>query len=248
MSPFHIPAGETLAQFLVRREHELTALISALEQQLGPYKAELAAIKKMKELADTFVGFGLKAELVREGDKGGVSVRISDPDGLVARAPIGDRFAKMTIKEMAVQALIDGFPDGAPLNVICQFIINGYRRPVEQASLRAQMHRMKADGVVTQNGEIWNLDPQKRRLYAQYDHPSTRAAMQELKDDPVPTDQQRLADAARRTIAGGAVGLGTTLPPAGLGIGLGQTMNEEADRLAQKEAKRARKKGDDFPG
>jgi hypothetical protein len=60
------------------------------------------------------------------------------------------------------------------------------------------MHRLKADGVLTHNdsAEIWDLDSTKRRLYSMYNHPSSRAAMKELQDDPV-------SPSAKQTIAGG---------------------------------------------
>lgn len=93
------------------------------------------------------------------------------------------KFAHMTIKGLAVQALIDHFPHGGKVADIREFIRVGYSRDVDTASLRPQMHRLKADNVLVQNGEIWNLDPRKRRLYAQYNHPSSRAAMPELKDE-----------------------------------------------------------------
>jgi hypothetical protein len=59
------------------------------------------------------------------------------------------------------------------------------------------MHRLKADGILTQQVENWNLDPHKRQLYAMYDHPTSRAAMKELQDET-------LSSAAKQTIAGGA--------------------------------------------
>lgn len=42
--------NETLAQFLDRRERELTAQVSALRGQLEPRESELAEIQKMKLL------------------------------------------------------------------------------------------------------------------------------------------------------------------------------------------------------
>ena len=91
----------------------------------------------------------------------------------------------MTHKELVIQALIDHFPKGATVAEIRDFISNAYGRPVEQNTLRPQMHRLKADSVLIQDEEVWNLNPEKRRLYAMYNHPSTRAAMPELKDDAV---------------------------------------------------------------
>lgn len=93
------------------------------------------------------------------------------------------KFEGSTIKELVVQALIDDFPNGGKASEIRDFIRAGYGRDIDAASLRPQMHRLKADKVLTQDGEIWNLDPQRRNLYARYNHPRTRAAMPELRDD-----------------------------------------------------------------
>lgn len=98
------------------------------------------------------------------------------------------RFTAMTIKELVVQAIIDHFPNGGKISDIREFIRNGYGREIDQASLRPQMHRLKADGVLIQEGEIWNMERRKRGLYAMYDHRTSRTAMRELKDDAISDD------------------------------------------------------------
>src|SRR5581483_3144835 len=82
--------------------------------------------------------------------------------------PVDAKYARMTIKELVIQALIDHFPKGGKATEIRDFIRSGYGRDIDAASLRPQMHRLKADHVLTQEGEVWNLNQQRRRLYAQY--------------------------------------------------------------------------------
>jgi hypothetical protein len=54
--------------------------------------------------------------------------------------------------------------------------------------MRPQMHRLKADGILGQDAltDTWDFQDSKRRQYTMYDHPSSRAAMEELKDDEIP--------------------------------------------------------------
>ena len=212
---------ETTAQFLYRRRRELAAQISALRGQLAPKEAELAQIDQMLALADprgavaakfdvppqsSSVPYATQLEQFLEPlDLGGSQLealseltKSGTPLALAAAAQRYDpKFARMTIKELVVQAIVDHFPNGGKSADIREFIRNGYGREIDQASLRPQMHRLKADTILTQDGEIWNLDLHKRTLYAMYDHPTSRAAMKELQDET-------LSSAAKQTIAGGA--------------------------------------------
>ena len=99
-------------------------------------------------------------------------------------------YQNKTLKELTIQALIDNFPDGATIAAIREFILDAYGRPLALASLRTQMHRLKADSILEfdPSSEIWNLDARKRVLYGMYDHPTSRAAMRELQDDPENTN------------------------------------------------------------
>jgi len=107
------------------------------------------------------------------------------------------KYERMTIKELVIQALIDHFPNGGRISEIHKFMKDGYGRDVEPASLRPQMHRLKADEVLFQVGDVWNLNTTRRQLYMKYDHPTSRAHMRELQDE---TPESR----ARRTLAGSA--------------------------------------------
>ena len=79
--------------------------------------------------------------------------------------PNAARYAHMTIKQMVVQALFDHFPVGATAAQIREYIKDGYGRAVEPASLRPQMHRLKADRVLIHNpeGDLWDLPPAVRK-------------------------------------------------------------------------------------
>jgi hypothetical protein len=195
------PPGESLAQFLDRRENELAARVSALRGQLAPL--ELAEIQKVKMLIAGNRAMGLPdppssalvphavtvphvCDLLRQTNSNALMEgpsSVSPLTGAVFYDVFPTRYEKMTIKELAIQGLIDHFPNGTTTSNLREFIFSGYSRAVAADSLRTQMHRLKAQGILNQNGEIWNLEPRKRGLYAMYNHPSSRAAMKELQDE-----------------------------------------------------------------
>lgn len=203
---------ETTAQFLHRRRNSLVAQIAALKGQIGPKEAELAQIDQMlgllPEPATTQLAAYLEtvypsqenADLAASVDRAKAAmVEYITPIGQAAEVarvailnalhppdnPI-DRYSRMTIKELVIQALIDHFPEGARTQQIRTFIKEGYGREIEQSSLRPQLHRLKADHILyfRPENEVWNIDPRKRGLYSIYNHPTSRAAMKELQDEP----------------------------------------------------------------
>src|SRR5205807_5350620 len=92
---------------------------------------------------------------------------------------LSPRYQTMTQKELVVQAILDNFKNGGTAAEIRDFIRDAYGIVIAPSSLRPQMHRLKADGVLTHDPstDTWNLVPDKRVGYALYDHPTSRAAM-----------------------------------------------------------------------
>jgi hypothetical protein len=209
------PANETLEQFLDRREKELLARVSVLRGQLFPAEAELAQIQQMKAAIGAGDSASANFLLPQRSHNSpleqalGVVPPAADLSGLsalsnlnslsplslgVAPGVVGSplftvnpRFATATIKELIIQALLDGFPNGATMMEIRDFIRAGYGREIQPSSLRPQMHRLKTDSVLGQDPstDTWNfIDVRKRQLYAMYDHPTSRRAMRELQDEP----------------------------------------------------------------
>jgi len=118
-------------------------------------------------------------------------------------AGLNPRYETMTIKELVIQALIDHFPNGGTMMEIRDFIRLGYGRTIEPSSMRPQMHRLKADGILGQDPstDTWNFRDGKRQLYAMYNHPTSRAAMKELKDDAItPEVTSRVVDATGKNL------------------------------------------------
>lgn len=193
-------AEETTEQFLARRERELSARASALRGQLGSIEAELIKVQRMrgvlreeeqrpasalaKLLAPTHVG------ALSTTTPLSLSAHSSEALESLAKHPsiesLLSPYAGRTIKDLVIQALIDGFPNGATSAELRDFIAYGYSRTIDPGSLRTQLHRLKAAGILGQEpfGDAWNFRDGKRSLYSMYDHPSSRRDMKELQDDP----------------------------------------------------------------
>jgi molybdopterin-guanine dinucleotide biosynthesis protein A len=198
-------AEENLYEFLVRRERELEHQISALRGQielmrgnLAQRELELEQIKNFRAAKPSPVGgalpafpqtnsnaiFGIAVDVPALAAMAAQNATVSFETLNALKAAETAHYQKMTIKELVIQALIDHFPNGGTANNIRDFIHNGYGRTIEPGSLRPQMHRLKADMILTLDAnDIWNLDPRKRVLYGMYNHPTSRAAMKELQTD-----------------------------------------------------------------
>ena len=227
------PVNETLEQFLDRREKELLARVSALRGQLNPAEAELAQIQQMKavifgatpgalsganhllpqrnhnSLMEPALGVVRAADLSAISDLNSFSpLSTSTGLGYPWLSSVNPRFATATIKELVIQALLDGFPNGGNMMEIRDFIRAGYGREIQPSSLRPQMHRLKADKVLVQDPhtDTWNFTEGKRHLYAMYDHPTSRRAMRELQDEPALTEDSSDEDIARVIEARGLLG------------------------------------------
>ncbi len=173
-------SDETLLDFLNRRERELTNKIAAAE---GSVRQTQAAIREMQaELGQvlnakqSFDEVGGKARLASEridrmltenGPKGPDSTHQSSE-----RLPVPNPFfgpQGLTIKELIRQVLVNRSPLGATTAQIADFIRDAYGRDVQPDSLRAQLARSKAQGMIETDGGEWRLTPGGRM----YDHPSS---------------------------------------------------------------------------
>ncbi len=187
---------ENLYAFISRRERELRHQIAGLKGQLALIQGQLAQreyelvrithIKATDIIEDALGVANLPQADSNATTQGGVANRPLPPE-------VAQRFAQMTIKECVIQALLDAFPDGGTAAQICDFMRDAYGRPIQPSSLRPQMHRLKDAGVLGQDpsSDTWNFRDGKRRLYAMYDHPTSRAGMSELKDDEIGENEPR---------------------------------------------------------
>lgn len=181
-------AEETTEQFLDRRERELSNRAAALRGQLAPIEAELAKIRRTKAMwqSDHLATSALALQTLAGqavNNLPGVTELHSGMDSGID--PPHTYYATRTIKDLVIQALLDGFPHGASTGDLRSFILSGYGRTIDPGSLRTQIHRLKGAGILRQHpyGDIWDFQNGKRALYQRYDHPTSRQGMRELQDD-----------------------------------------------------------------
>jgi hypothetical protein len=67
--------------------------------------------------------------------------------------------ARMTIKEMVVQALGEHFPSGATANQLLDYFRLEWGRKEMRTSLSPQLSRLKDSGIITLRGKVWHLAP-----------------------------------------------------------------------------------------
>jgi hypothetical protein len=205
---------ETTADFLLRREHELTSRLAALRGQMAPLEAELEQVQKMRSMIpqpdpgpvlEKLASIVAAQEAARSVSAAALT-GAQKPDATATNAAVNpsawppnpfapatnalvqpNPYAGRTIKDLVIQALIDGFPEGANTKQLRNFILSGYRRAIDAGVLRTQLHRLKASGILGRDPstDTWNFQDGQRALYARYDHPTSRASMTQLKDDPV---------------------------------------------------------------
>jgi hypothetical protein len=174
--------------------------ISAAEKAMGSLAGQIeklgnampmATVEKMREMTSVPLETIAAAKRAVEGftviPLETIAAATKAIESLVVQHSVSEsKFAHMTIKELVIQAILDHFPEGGRTANIREFIREGYGRDIEAASLRPQMHRLKAEGILffRPENETWNINPQKRRIYMRYNHPSSRKEMSELQDEP----------------------------------------------------------------
>jgi hypothetical protein len=160
--------NETLAEFLNRRERELTHRLAALQGEMTPIEAELAQIRRAKTAVATptprdnaLAGTGYAGPLLNFLAVGARKKSAAEMAAETLAGGVG-RYQRMTIKELIVRALLDNFRDGASPAQLREFIRDAYGREIERSSLSPQLSRLKTAGVVVQPNalaDIWVLGP-----------------------------------------------------------------------------------------
>jgi hypothetical protein len=187
---------ETTEQFLNRRERQLMSRITALRGQLAPAESELAAIRQMRALLAEEMNEHRELAKLTGSPPPTSFDQIAPPPGSFELPDqsidsgtiagfLAASFANRSIKDLVIQALIDAFPMGATTIELRSFISTGYSRTIDPGSLRTQLHRLKAAGILGRDvaTDSWNFRDGQRSLYARYDHPTSRQGMSELRDD-----------------------------------------------------------------
>jgi len=167
---------ETLHEFLDRRERELRHQIAALHGQLAPKMKELDDLIRTKgslgipvhgivgdkvalEGRVTIAGVGSAAGSVSGvGSGSGVgSIRLDMPDIRTDAEKRTAPYKDMTIKELVIEAL--RITTAATAAQLREFIRDAFGHTVNPSSLRPQLSRLKAEGLIQQDAstDTWTL-------------------------------------------------------------------------------------------
>ena len=173
-------SDENLFEFVTRRERELIAQISATRGQINLLHGQLA--QREVELVEVQ---RIKAEIPTAAPPNSKTT-VGSVYGVVSQAAVDlGIYERMTIKQLVVQALVDHFKKGGTMMDIRNFVNDAYGRNVLPSSLRPQLHRLKAAGILGQEEatDTWDFRDGKREKYTLYNHPTTTAGTPELQDD-----------------------------------------------------------------
>jgi hypothetical protein len=174
--------GETLYQYLERRERELSHQIAALKGEIGTREHELAHVRSAKRQigqlgTDDKARFGVPGSLAALG---AATTRLSDlakPVGISLSA-LGEQMSEggrkiaealqagaigigpfpLTIKQLIMRALLDHFRQGgATVTELRQFILDAHGRDIDRTSLSPQLTRLRNEGHISLVNGRWVL-------------------------------------------------------------------------------------------
>lgn len=143
-------SGKTLAMIesvrdtLNRIERELLAKIEDIKAELSPLEHELLDVQRavaaldapIKSSPKTTTNTGVEAE----------------------RAHWNSPYRQLTMKELTMKALTERYKNGATASTLLEYFRDAYKRDdIARPSFSPQLSRLKADGVLTLKGKIWNL-------------------------------------------------------------------------------------------
>lgn len=137
--------GDTVRDTLDRLERELTAKIDQLRDALAPLEKELAEARAARAAINR--GWGAKALSFQGASE-------SAPASRDSPSP----YRHLTMKELAVKALEERFPDGALAHELIEFFASEWgRRDILRESFSPQLSRLKREGKVVLKGKRWYL-------------------------------------------------------------------------------------------
>jgi hypothetical protein len=127
------------------REQELKKRIFEIRQQLDPLEKELADVQRAKHALGMLGGTNVR-------DNAGSAMRPVHIDPLDARA-----LQYMTMKELVLKALAEHFQNGTTSKELVLFFASAWGRRIGRENLSPQLSRLKSDGFLDRQGNIWLL-------------------------------------------------------------------------------------------
>jgi hypothetical protein len=168
--PTYVPTareeGETLYEYLERRQRELENIAAALNLELEGVSSELAHVKSARRQIADLPSFGRTPKPPAEpsnklmnalqiGATSNASVEGFFP-GAHNALIVGPTIKQQIMKAMSSSVFLLG---GASASDIRQYILDVFGRDVSPTSLSPQLSRLKADGMLSQDGDRWRITP-----------------------------------------------------------------------------------------
>jgi hypothetical protein len=147
-----------LRDFLESRERELMVEIAALHKQLTPLEGELAEIRRAKAAVGSTRSAARESAAKLGKDATDSPEPRSSPDRLnVMDGSAASAYAGLPIKQLAIKALAEHFPNGATTRQLRDFICNAWERDLPRTSLVPQLSRLYHDEVIGRHNSGWIL-------------------------------------------------------------------------------------------
>lgn len=172
---------------LVRLEHQIQEKIAEARAQLVPLERELAAVRRalaaLMPPEEPVVITPKAASLWLEGNPPIVTISSSE-----------SAYQKLTMKQLAVKALQEHFPNGASAIDMIDFFHKAWgRTDVSRSSLSPQLSRLKKDGMITLRGTRWLLVTEAQKSEAPTEDQSEGASGTGEGDAP-PNESRKVND------------------------------------------------------
>lgn len=145
-------AGETLYEYLERRERELASRVLAVRTELEAMETELAHVRSARRQIGNLPSFVGQPVSLAELAHRLTSTPSANPDVQASSPP--------SIKDMILKALWTGFrKTGATPAQLRQFISDAYGRDIDRNSMSPQISRLRQEGLLKQKGgeDNWRL-------------------------------------------------------------------------------------------
>jgi hypothetical protein len=166
---------ETVREILDRMERELLTSIEALRTGLVPLEAELANVRRAKAA---------------------VVAQEAPPTPLVGPAkPVvipESAYINLTMKQLALKALREQFPNGATASQLLDHFINAWgRTDIVRPSLSPQLSRLKLDRKIRLVGKTWVLaGPKENEASPDSPDDASEAAGEQVPGQELPSSYQ----------------------------------------------------------
>ena len=176
--------GESLREFLDRRERELQAELIPAEAQVGAIRAELSEVHRARTALGEPRNENQGDSLHSDGLVAGLGAAVAHAAGassavglgaaqvlppMLNGVPLSEAFehavtGATTIKGMILRALredVNFLRNGALTAELREFIKSEYGRDIETTSLSPQLSRLREDGLITAENNRWRRVPRK---------------------------------------------------------------------------------------